>query len=180
MWIQKIISLKETSDFSCFWKCYVLAKLLCLWSGGRVSLESRGSVWCLIGLLWNLRKLIRDSRFVRTVRDLISFSLFSVYSYFSQRSHSKVSILLSSGARYHPAVTNPHPALGSYPSPSSSQTEVPTHILPWVPTLHPLPPRQKYQPTARGKDNIMHSQSPNNGILKNNCCNIPFQTKHIS
>ena len=27
---------------------------------------------------------------------------------------------------------------------------------------------------------IWHSQSPNDGILKNNCCNIPFQTKHIS
>ena len=27
---------------------------------------------------------------------------------------------------------------------------------------------------------ILHSQSPNDGILKNNCCNIPFQTKHIS
>ena len=28
--------------------------------------------------------------------------------------------------------------------------------------------------------NIVHSQSPNNGILKNNCCNIPFQTNCIS
>ena len=27
---------------------------------------------------------------------------------------------------------------------------------------------------------IYHSQSPNNGILKNNCCIIPFQTKGIS
>ena len=27
---------------------------------------------------------------------------------------------------------------------------------------------------------ICHSHSPNDGILKNNCCNIPFQTKHIS
>ena len=25
-----------------------------------------------------------------------------------------------------------------------------------------------------------HSQSPNDGILRKNCCNIPFQTKHIS
>ena len=27
---------------------------------------------------------------------------------------------------------------------------------------------------------ILHSQSPNDGIMKNKCCNIPFQTKHIS
>ena len=27
---------------------------------------------------------------------------------------------------------------------------------------------------------IVHSQSPSDGILKNNWCNIPFQTKHIS
>ena len=25
-----------------------------------------------------------------------------------------------------------------------------------------------------------HPQSPRDGILKNMCCNIPFQTKHIS
>ena len=29
-------------------------------------------------------------------------------------------------------------------------------------------------------DKMEHSQSPNDGILKNNCCNIPFQIKHIS